>query len=102
MKFADKFFDGVPFDFSKALMVFSFNDESKLNPVLRDRLTIIQTKGFSHAEQFKISQDFLLPDLCQNVGISKTASCSSRGPSATSPASTSVRASLGPGPEGCV
>jgi hypothetical protein len=68
-KFADKFFDGVPFDFSKALMVFSFNDESKLNPVLRDRFTIIQTKGFTHAEQFKISQDFLLPDLCRNVGI---------------------------------
>merc|ERR1719171_2599775 len=54
---------------SESLMVFSFNDESKLNPVLRDRLTIIQTKGFTHAEQFKISQDFLLPDLCRNVGI---------------------------------
>ena len=32
-KFADKFFDGVPIDFSKALMVFSFNNEEKLHPV---------------------------------------------------------------------
>jgi len=68
-KFADKFFDGVPIDFSKALMVFSFNNEEKLHPVLKDRLTIVHTSGFKAAEQFAIARDFLLPDLCRNVGM---------------------------------
>lgn len=73
MKFADKFFDGVPIDFSKALFVFSFNDESKLHPVLKDRLTIIHTAGFKADEQFAIAQDFLLPDLCANAGLDRGA-----------------------------
>jgi ATP-dependent Lon protease len=68
-KYADKFFDGVPIDFSKALMVFSFNDESKINPVLKDRLTVINTKGFNGDEQHRIARDFLLPALAENVGL---------------------------------
>merc|ERR1719198_1584142 len=34
-QFTDKYFDGIPLDCSKALFVFSFNDETKLNSVLR-------------------------------------------------------------------
>jgi ATP-dependent Lon protease len=72
-RYADKYFDGVPIDFSKALMVFSFNDESKINPVLKDRLTVINTKGFSGDDQHRIARDFLLPALAENVGLEKEA-----------------------------
>ncbi|CAD7960197.1 unnamed protein product [Amoebophrya sp. A120] len=67
--FTDRYFDGVPLDFSNALFIFSFNDETKLNPVLRDRLTVINTKGFNPKEQLRIAQQFLLPDLLKNVGM---------------------------------
>jgi len=68
-QFTDKYFDGIPLDMSKALFVFSFNDESKLNSVLRDRLTIVKTKGFNQQEQLQIAQKYLLPDLLRNVGM---------------------------------
>ncbi|CAD7940117.1 unnamed protein product [Amoebophrya sp. A25] len=67
--FTDRYFDGIPLDFSKALFIFSFNDETKLNPVLKDRLTIIKTKGFSAKDQLKIAQEYLLPKLLRNVGM---------------------------------
>merc|ERR1719171_2247930 len=68
-QFTDKYFDGIPLDLSKALFVFSFNDESKLNSVLRDRLTVVRTTGFNQQDQLKIAQKYLLPDLLRNVGM---------------------------------
>merc|ERR1719171_1485836 len=70
-QFTDKYFDGIPLDLSKALFVFSFNDESKLNSVLRDRLTVVRTTGFNQQDQLKIAQQYLLPDLLANVGMGK-------------------------------
>jgi len=70
--YTDRYFDGIPLDMSKAMFIFSFNDESKIHPVLRDRLTIIKTKGFGMVEKHKIAQKFLLPDLLLNVGMQTT------------------------------
>lgn len=70
--YTDRYFDGIPLDMSKAMFIFSFNDESKIHPVLRDRLTIIKTKGFGMVEKHKIAQKFLLPDLLRNVGMETT------------------------------
>merc|ERR1712216_615416 len=67
--FTDRYFDGIPLDMSKTMFIFSFNDETKIHPVLRDRLTIIKTKGFDMQQKHKIAQKFLLPDLLRNVGM---------------------------------
>ena len=40
-EFEDKYFSGIKLDLSKALIVFSFNDVSLIDPILRDRITII-------------------------------------------------------------
>jgi ATP-dependent Lon protease len=40
-EFEDKFFTGIKIDLSKALIVFSFNDPDLIDPILRDRITII-------------------------------------------------------------
>lgn len=69
--FSDRYFEGIPLDLSRALFVFSFNDESRLNPVLKDRLTVIRTEGFGQAAKLKISREFLLPELLANVGLQK-------------------------------
>jgi hypothetical protein len=68
-QFTDRYFDGIPIDLSKAMFIFSFNDESKIHPVLRDRLTIVKTKGFNREQKQNIAQDYLLPDLLKNVGM---------------------------------
>mmetsp|Transcript_118418 Transcript_118418/g.264730 ORF Transcript_118418/g.264730 Transcript_118418/m.264730 type:complete len:1030 (-) Transcript_118418:556-3645(-) len=69
--FTDRYFEGIPLDLSRALFIFSFNDESKINHVLKDRLTVINTEGFDQTAKLKISQEYLLPELLDNVGLRK-------------------------------
>lgn len=67
--FTDRYFEGIPLDLSRALFVFSFNDESRLNHVLKDRLTVIHTEGFDQSAKLKISREYLMPELLANVGM---------------------------------
>jgi len=68
-QFTDRYFDGIPIDLSRAMFIFSFNDESKIHPVLRDRLTIVKTKGFNREQKQQIATKYLLPELLKNVGM---------------------------------
>ena len=43
-EFQDKYFSGVPFDLSKALFIFSYNDNSKIDNILKDRIQEIEVK----------------------------------------------------------
>ena len=59
--YRDRYFNGVDLDLSKSLMVFAFNDASKISPVLLDRFQVIRTDVFEAAGQIKILQEYLLP-----------------------------------------
>jgi len=61
--FQDNYFPGVNLDLSKALFIFSYNDESRVNKILKDRMYVIHTKGFKTEEKLKISREYLLPDI---------------------------------------
>ena len=67
--FHDKYFSGVDLDLSKVIFFFSFNDVHLINPILKDRLTIIKFNGYELAEKIKIVQDFIIPDLLKNIGF---------------------------------
>ena len=60
--FQDNYF-GVNIDLSKALFIFSYNDESKVNKILKDRMYVINTKGFKIEDKIKISNEYLIPDI---------------------------------------
>ena len=66
-KFHDKYFSEIDFDLSKALFIFSYNDESKVNPILRDRMYRISTKGYSQLEKKTIANEYLLPYVCSQI-----------------------------------
>ncbi len=68
--FHDKYFSGIPFDLSKATFIFSYNDESKINPILLDRMTCIRTKGFDKKEKTKIVENYVLPKTLKEFGMS--------------------------------
>lgn len=68
-QFYDKYYSGIPIDLSKSLFIFSFNDESKINPILKDRMTIIRTTGFSPKEKITIANKYLLPNITEMIGI---------------------------------
>jgi ATP-dependent Lon protease len=67
MQFHDKYFTDVDFDLSKCLFIFSYNDESKVNPILKDRMYRIQTKGYNQKQKTVISNSYLLPKIREQV-----------------------------------
>ena len=68
-EFHDKYFSEVSFDLSKCLFIFSYNDESKVNPILKDRMYRIQTKGYEANEKVIISRKYLLPKIREQVNF---------------------------------
>ena len=70
-QFHDKYFSEIDFDLSKCLFIFSYNDESKVNPILRDRMYRIQTKGYDAKEKGIIARNYLLPKIREQVNFSE-------------------------------
>lgn len=70
-KFHDKYFSEVDFDLSRCLFIFSYNDESKVNPILLDRMYRIQTKGYDKKEKTTIAYKYLLPKIREQVKFTK-------------------------------
>lgn len=70
-KFHDKYFSEIDFDLSKCLFIFSYNDESKINPILRDRMYRIHTSGYNKDEKTTIVNDYLLPKIHEQIKFNK-------------------------------
>ena len=68
-QFHDKYFSEIDFDLSKCLFIFSYNDESKVNPILLDRMYKIQTKGYEKKDKRVISKDYLIPKITEQVNF---------------------------------
>lgn len=68
-EFHDKYFSDIDFDLSKCLFIFSYNDESKVNSILKDRMYRIQTKGYDAKEKITIAQKYLLPKIREQVNF---------------------------------
>ena len=68
-EYHDKYFSEIHFDLSKCLFIFSYNDESKINPILKDRMYRIMTKGYETKEKVTISKNFLLPKIREQVAF---------------------------------
>ena len=66
-QFHDKYFTEIDFDLSKCLFIFSYNDESKINPILKDRMYRIQTKGYNQKQKTVIANNYLLPKIQEQV-----------------------------------
>jgi ATP-dependent Lon protease len=70
-EFEDKFFAGIKLDLSKALIVFSFNNPDLIDPILKDRITIIETHPLSLADKLVVIKDYMLPEICKDVGLNR-------------------------------
>jgi len=70
-QFHDKYFTEIDFDLSKCIFIFSYNDESKINPILKDRMYRIQTSGYNLKQKTIISNNYLLPRLREQVIFEK-------------------------------
>jgi ATP-dependent Lon protease len=66
-EFHDRYFSDIDFDLSRCLFIFSYNDESKVNRILLDRMYRIQTKGYEQPQKTIIANKYLLPKICDQV-----------------------------------
>jgi ATP-dependent Lon protease, bacterial type len=61
-KFTDKYLGELDIDLSHVFFVFSMNDASLLDPILKDRIPLIYTPGYSLDQKVKIVQNYILPE----------------------------------------
>jgi len=67
--FRDKYFAEVPIDLSHAFIVCSCNDPELINPILRDRLTIVRMQGYPASTKVSIFRSHLLQEACGQFGL---------------------------------
>ena len=70
-EFEDRYFAGIKLNLSKALLVFSYNDSSLIDPILRDRITEIRINPLNTIDKIEIVKDFLMPEILESVGYKK-------------------------------
>ena len=70
--FHDKYFSNLHFDLSKCIFIFSYNDETKINPVLKDRMYTIHAKGYSKNEKIEIAKQHLIRKVATQVNFLET------------------------------
>jgi endopeptidase La len=67
--FQDRFFQGIDFPLDKVIMIFSYNNSEKIDPILLDRITEIQIKAYTINEKIKIVKNYIIPELKLNINI---------------------------------
>ena len=71
-KFSDKYFSEISINMSKALFIFSYNDEALVNPILKDRMYKIETTGYKTKDKLIIAKDYLLPKIRDEIKFDST------------------------------
>jgi ATP-dependent Lon protease len=67
--FKDRYFSNLLLDLSKVFYVFTFNDITKVNKILLDRLNVIHVENPSKNDKIIILRDYCLRDILKNIGI---------------------------------
>lgn len=68
----DRYFGGIKFDFSNALFVFSYNDITKVDPILLDRILNIKLEGYKCRDKMHIARSYFIPEIAKNIGMDAT------------------------------
>ncbi|AYV79483.1 MAG: hypothetical protein Faunusvirus17_2 [Faunusvirus sp.] len=71
MEFTDKYFSELPVDISKIWFIFSLNDPKLVDPILLNRLQLIEMASYTIADKTAIIRDYLLATELVNVGLDK-------------------------------
>jgi endopeptidase La len=71
-KFNDKFFQEVTFPLNKVLFIFSYNDSSKVDKILLDRLEQIPVDAYNTIDKIQIFRNHLLKEVCDDINLDST------------------------------
>jgi ATP-dependent Lon protease len=68
-QFTDKYFSGIPIDISKCLIIFSYNDVSKVDKILLDRIHRIKINAMNKYEKVRVMIDYVYPQILKSIGF---------------------------------
>ena len=69
--FYDKYFYDIPLNLSKALIIFTYNNDYMINPILRDRMIRINTEPYKNKDKVNIANQFLIPEILTDFSFQK-------------------------------
>ncbi len=67
--FQDLYFSGIPFDLSRVLFVFSYNDRNQIDPIFRDRMHIIKVEPLTVEDKIVVTEKHLMPEILNACGF---------------------------------
>jgi len=70
-KFQDNYLSNVNIDLSKVLFVLAFNDISKIDKIVSDRLKVIYINPPSLNDKLLICQDKMIPEILKSINLKK-------------------------------
>ena len=70
-KFNDRYFEEIDLDISRSMIIFTFNDISLINPILKDRMIVINVKGYNNHEKIVLAKDYLIPEILMQFNLKK-------------------------------
>jgi len=74
-KFRDAYFGDFPINLSESMMILCLNDLDKINPILRDRLHVINIPGYSISEKKVIIDTYIIPKLEKQYKLNINIDC---------------------------
>ena len=71
--FQDKYFSDIELDLSKCLIIFTYNDNNAIDPILKDRMITIHTKDYNIQDKLEITKNHLIPNIRTDFDIENIA-----------------------------
>ena len=70
-KYTDKYYQEIDLDLSKSIIIFTYNNEDYINPILKDRMITIDVNGYTAKEKFEIAKHYLIDELLPKYNMKK-------------------------------
>jgi ATP-dependent Lon protease len=70
-KFTDKYIEEIDLDLSKSIIFFTFNDIERINPILRDRMIIINVDKYTREDKLKLIKHSLLETIYKSYNFNE-------------------------------
>lgn len=68
-EFRDIYLDEIPHDISRIWFTYAMNDDSLLDPLLHDRLHILEIQPYTNSDLMVMMPKYLVPRISKDVGI---------------------------------
>jgi ATP-dependent Lon protease len=68
-KFNDRYFEEIDFDISRSMIIFTYNDDSLINPILRDRMIVINVSGYDNEEKIVLASGYIIPEILKQYNL---------------------------------